>query len=144
VWHLTGSPFTWLTGHAAWDRHYEGLTKLVVDRYDFIAHAGFQAYANRRPYDVMNAAAVVFALVAVWPVFCRFGIAYAVFILINTLPPLAAGGLMSAGRLTCVLFPVFLWLGSAIPERHRAGWLATFASLQALTAALFYTWRPLY
>ena len=51
---------------------------------------------------------------------------------------------MSAGRLTSVLFPVFLWLGETIPDRHRTGWIATFASLQALTATLFYTWRPLY
>ena len=66
------------------------------------------------------------------------------FILINILPPLAAGGLMSAGRFSSVLFPAFLWLGAAVPARHRAGWIATFAAIQAFNAALFYTWRPLF
>lgn len=144
VWDLTGSPIAWLTGHAAWERHYQGLGALVVDRYDFIAGAGFQAYASRRPYDLLNAAAAVFALSAVWPVLRRLGLAYAAFIVVNIVPPLMAGGLLSAGRLTSVLFPVFLWLGAAVPDRHRSAWIATFASLQALCAALFYTWRPLY
>jgi hypothetical protein len=74
----------------------------------------------------------------------RFGAAYAVFILINILPPLADGGLMSAGRFSSVLFPAFLWLAAAVPMRHRAGWVTVFAALQAFNAALFYTWRPLY
>ena len=36
------------------------------------------------------------------------------------------------------------WLATAIPPTHRAGWIATFAALQAFCAALFYTWRPLF
>jgi len=80
----------------------------------------------------------------VWPVYRRLGLAYAVFILINILPPLAAGGLMSAGRFSSVLFPAFIWFAAWVPERHRSGWVASFAALQALNAILFYTWRPLY
>ena len=83
-------------------------------------------------------------MVAVWPVFRRFGLAYAVFILITILPPMAAGGMLSMGRVTSVLFPVFLWLGGAIPERNRPAWIATFAMLQAFVAVMFFTWRPLY
>jgi hypothetical protein len=60
------------------------------------------------------------------------------------LPPLAAGGFLSAGRFSSVMFPVFLWLAAAIPARHRPAWLVTFAALQAFNAVLFYTWRPLY
>lgn len=144
IWQLTGHPFTWLAGHAAWGRHYQGLSTLVVDRYDFIAHAGFATYASQRPYDLLNALGVVFVLASVWPVARRFGLAFAAFILVNVLPPLATGGLMSAGRFASVLFPSFLWLAAVMPARHRAAWIATFASLQALNAALFYTWRPLY
>ena len=66
------------------------------------------------------------------------------FILINILSPLAAGGLMSAGRFSSVLFPAFLWLGAAVPARHRSGWISTFAAIQAFNAALFYSWRPLF
>jgi hypothetical protein len=67
-----------------------------------------------------------------------------VFILINMLPALASGGLLSAGRFSAVMFPAFLWLASAVPVRHRPGWIAAFAALQAFNAALFYTWRPLF
>ena len=86
----------------------------------------------------------MFALIPVWPVARRFGLAFAVFILINILPPLAAGGLLSAGRFSSVLFPAFIWFGSVVPERQRPGWIAAFMALQALNAAMFYTWRQLY
>ncbi len=144
IWSLTGNPLAWAAGHAAWGRHYQGLSHLVATRYGFIASAGLLEYVNRQPFDLLNAAGALFALAAVWPVWRRFGTAFAAFMLINMLPPLAFGGLLSAGRLSSVLFPAFLWLGAAIPPRHRAGWIATFAVGQAFNAALFYTWRPLF
>jgi len=55
---------------------------------------------------------VLFVLSAVWPVARRLGLAYAVFILVNLLPPMAAGGLLSAGRFSAVLFPAFIWWAS--------------------------------
>jgi hypothetical protein len=63
---------------------------------------------------------------------------------INILPPLAAGGFLSAGRFSSVLFPAFVWFASAVPDRHRPAWLASFMAVQAFNATLFYTWRPLY
>jgi len=141
---LTGNPLAWAAGHAAWGRHYEGLGTLLSDRYDLISRMGVVGYITYLPYDFLNAIGVVVVLASVWPVTRRFGLAYAVFILINILPPLADGGLMSAGRFSSVLFPAFLWLAAAVPLRHRAGWITTFAALQAFNAALFYTWRPLY
>jgi hypothetical protein len=67
-----------------------------------------------------------------------------VLILVFILPPLAAGGLVSAGRFSAVLFPAFIWLAAAVPPKHRPAWLASFAAFQALNAAMFYTWRQLY
>jgi hypothetical protein len=142
--HLTGNPLAWAAGHVAWGRHYEGLATVVTDRYDLISRVGFIGYVTELPYDFLNALGVALILASVWPVARRFGAAYAVFILINILPPLADGGLMSAGRFSAVLFPAFLWLAAAVPVRHRAGWITVFAALQAFNAALFYTWRPLY
>jgi hypothetical protein len=144
IWRLTGDPLAWAAGHVAWGRHYQGLTTLVADRYHYIANQGVATYVGRRPDDFLNGLGVVFVLTAVWPVARRFSVAYAVFLLINMLPPLASGGLMSAGRFSAVMFPAFLWLAAAVPTRHRAGWIAGFASLQAFNAALFYTWRPLF
>jgi hypothetical protein len=83
-------------------------------------------------------------LAAVWPVWRRFGIAYAVFILINIVPPLTTGGFLSAGRFSSVLFPAFVSLAAAITPRQRTAWIVSFAVLQAMCAALFYTWRPLF
>jgi hypothetical protein len=77
------------------------------------------------------------------PVAYRVGAAYAVLILVVMLPPIANGGWLSAGRFSSVLFPVFVWLADAIPERHRTAWIVGFTAFQALNATLFYTWRPL-
>jgi len=147
IWHLTGDPLAWVAGHVAWGRRYQGyqgLAALVGHRYDIIANAGVGGYVASLPLDVLNGLGVVFVLATVWPVARRLGLAYAVFLLINILPPLAAGGLVSAGRFSSVLFPSFIWLAGAVPPQHRPGWIATFAALQALSAALFYTWRQLY
>ena len=144
VWSLTGNPFAWIVGHAAWGRRYTGLTSLVTDRYNYVANAGVYGYVSQLPLDLLNAMGVVFVLVTAWPVARRFGVAYAAFMLINILIPIADGGLLSAGRFSSVLFPAFLWLASVVPARHRSGWIATFAASQAFNASLFYTWRQLY
>ena len=89
-------------------------------------------------------ASVIFILAAVWPVFRRFGLPYAALLLVNLLPPMAAGGLLSIGRVTSTLFPAFLWLAAAVPARHRMAWVTFFAVLQGFGAVLFFTWRPLY
>jgi hypothetical protein len=144
VWTKAGSPFAWIAGHAAWGRHYSGLTALVSDRYNYIASAGLYGYVSQLPIDLLNALGVIFVLAAAWPVARRLGLAYAVFILINILPPIAQGGLMSAGRFSSVLFPAFIWMAAAVPPPHRGGWIASFAALEALNAAMFYTWRQLF
>jgi hypothetical protein len=65
-------------------------------------------------------------------------------ILVNMLPPLAAGGFLSAGRLSAVMFPVFLWLAARLPASHVGGWVASFMAIQAMNASFFYTWRELF
>jgi mannosyltransferase PIG-V len=144
IWRLTGNPFAWAAGHAAWGRTYQGLSTLVTQRFRIITEGGLPAYVGHEPYDFLNGLGVLFVLAAVWPLARRFSLAYAVFILINILPPLSAGGLMSAGRFSSVLFPAFFWFASAVPAAHRIGWIAAFAAFEAFNAALFYTWRPLF
>jgi hypothetical protein len=144
IWQLTGDPLAWEKGHAAWGREYSGLGVLVTQRYEWLSQGGLYAYTSQVPGDLLNAIGPIFVLATAWPVARRFGLAYAVFILINILPPLAAGGLLSAGRFASVIFPAFVWFGSAVPERHRPAWQAGFMAIQALNAILFYTWRPLF
>ena len=144
VWNLTGDPLALTRGHVAWGRTYQGLGTLVARQYSILANAGLSGYVGTPGYDVLNAMGALFAIATVWPVWRRLGVAYALFLLINILPALATGGLLSAGRFSSVLFPAFIWLAVAVPAHHRAGWIAAFASLQAFNAALFYTWRPLF
>jgi hypothetical protein len=65
-------------------------------------------------------------------------------LLVNLLPPMMAGGFLSIGRVTSTLFPAFLWLGAALPPRHRTPCAVVFAVLQGFAAVMFFTWRPLY
>jgi hypothetical protein len=144
VYYLTGNPLQWAAQHAAWGRVYRGLDALVVDRIQYIQANGLYDYASTLGLDMINALAVIFALGSVWPVFRRFGAPYAAMVLLNVLVPLTLGGVLSMGRLTSTIFPMFLWLGAAIPARHRSSWLIGFAMLQAVFAVTFFTWRPLY
>jgi len=141
---LTGVWFAWARSHEAWGRTYQGLGTLVSHQYSILANAGLSGYVGTPGYDVLNAIGALFALATVWPVTRRLGLAYGLFMVVNIVPALANGGLLSAGRFSSVLFPAFIWLAAAIPSNQRAGWIASFAALQAFGAALFYTWRPLF
>jgi hypothetical protein len=144
IYFLTGNPLQWAAQHAAWGRVYRGFDAVVGDQIEHIQHNGLYDYASSRPLDMMHAVVLILVLASVRPVYRRFGAPYAAMILLNVLPPLTMGGLLSMGRVTSVIFPTFLWLGAAIPARHRSGWLIGFAMLQALCAIAFFTWRPLY
>jgi hypothetical protein len=128
----------------AWGRTYQGLGTLVSHQYSILANAGLSGYVGTPGYDVLNASGALFAIVTIWPVTRHLGLAYGLFMVVNIVPALANGGLLSAGRFSSVLFPAFIWLAAAIPSNQRAGWIASFAALQAFGAALFYTWRPLF
>lgn len=144
IWRLTGDPLAFLAGQMAWGRTYQGVGTLVAKQYSILANAGLSGYVGTPGYDVLNAMGALFAIATIWPVWRRLGSAYGLFMALNILPALANGGLLSAGRFSSVLFPAFVWLATAVPPSHRAGWIATFAALQAFSAALFYTWRPLF
>lgn len=57
---------------------------------------------------------------------------------------LELGGMMSIGRMSSVLFPLFLWMGAIVPARHVAALIAGSCVLQGLIAGLFFTWRPVF
>jgi len=144
IWSLTGNPFKWAAQNVAWGRVYRSLDLVLTDRVVFIANNGLYSYVTTQTIDLFYLLAVLLALGAIWPVYRRFGLPYAVFILITVLPPMAAGGLLSMGRVTSILFPVFLWMGAAVPATHRTAWIALFACLQGFVAVMFFTWRPLF
>ena len=144
VYFLTGSPFQWAAQNIGWGRVYRSIDTVFTDRVAYMYRAGVYGYISELPTDFMYAVAVLFVFASLWGVYRRFGLPYTAFLLLNTLPPMAAGGLLSMGRVTSVLFPAFLWMAAVVPERHRAAWIAVFACLQGFVAVMFFTWRPLY
>jgi hypothetical protein len=139
IYSMTGRPLAWLEAHAAWGRTFG--TWVSHGPFQELAYGGLYDYTRSQPIDAVNFAAVLLALAAIWPVTRRFGVPYGVFIAVNVIPPLTSGGLLSIGRVTAALFPVFFWLAAVIPARHRVAWLVGFAMLQGWGAALFFTWR---
>jgi hypothetical protein len=140
---MTGNPFQWIQMHAAWGREFTGIQWLINPIHEMWLF-GLEGFVRSDTARALNFVAVVFALVLLVPVTRRLGLAYGLFIVANLIPPLTRGGLLSMGRLTSTLFPMFIWLALATSERARDRWIAVFAMGEGLMAMLFYTWRPPY
>jgi hypothetical protein len=143
VYQLTGNPLQWALVHEAWGRKFEGFSALT-EPLSFIRRYGLSASLRDMSPTIMNSIAALCAMAAAVPVTRHLGLAYGAFIVVNVMASLASGGYLSAGRVTATLFPVFLWLGIAVPDRHRDAWIAAFAIGQGLLAVLYFTWRPPY
>ena len=85
--------------------------------------------------DVLPLAAA-FALAR--PVARRFGVAYAAFIAVELLASVLFTAESAPGPHSAVLFPLFLWLGAAIPASQRFAWVGVFALLQGLASVLLF------
>jgi hypothetical protein len=143
VKHLTGDWFGWARLHEAWGRSYAGVEPLASG-IGWAANEGLIRVLAERPFNTFNGAALVFVLAMLWPVWRRLGLSWAAIIAVNVVPPLLAGGLMSMGRITATIFPVFVALPLVLPRRAVAPTVCVFAAAQGLAAVLFFTWRPLY
>ncbi|MGH9409141.1 MAG: hypothetical protein ACRD1V_06775, partial [Vicinamibacterales bacterium] len=143
VYHITGSWFGWARLHEAWGRSYEGLAP-ATRAYHWISEQGLVSVVQDLPSDTLNALGLLFALAMLWPVLRKVGVAYAVFVLINIVPPFVAGGVLSMGRLTATLFPLFLALAAIVPRRAIAPLVTVFGMGQGLAAVLFFTWHQLF
>jgi hypothetical protein len=136
----TGVWFAWARVQVAWGRALSGgAASSTVD-----LSGGILQFAVDHPYTAFNAIGLAFATALIWPVWRRFGLAWTVYVLINVLPPLISGGLLSFGRMSSTLFPLFLALGAVVPSRAWPVVAISFGLLQGFFAALFYTWRDLY
>ena len=140
---LTGVWFAWARSHEAWGRTYQGWGPFVT-AFGWLRDEPFLQVVTNIPYNTLNALGVLFGLALTYPVFRRFGAAFGVFVLVNLVPPLFAGGVLSMGRLSSTLFPLFLALAAIVPPRSLPAWVAAFGIGQGLCAALFFTWRELF
>jgi hypothetical protein len=117
---------------------------LFWDDAEYLATHGFSEYIKWQSVDALQVVAAFLTLAAVIPIYRRRGLAYAAFVAITVALPLSIGGFLSMGRVTSVLFPMFIWLGSAIGPDLRMSVVAASAMLQALCALGFFTWRSPY
>lgn len=141
IYQLTGRPFAWSEVQVAWGRTYQLTTWLGEDLAHMSEH-GLLWYVEAVPVTVLNALAAAASLALLWQVVRRAGFAYALFIVMSLGPAIASGGLMSVGRFTSTLFPLFFALATVVPERHLPSVIMVFSVLQGLIAVLFFTWRP--
>jgi hypothetical protein len=92
---------------------------------------------------IPNALALAVVAMALVPLTRSLGAAYGLYVVANIAPPLFRHGLMSVGRFSSVLFPVFAWLAIRLRGRARTRLVVAFAIGQAVLAALFFTWHPI-
>jgi hypothetical protein len=143
LYRLTGVWFAWARSHEAWGRTYQGFGPLV-SAFERLRDEPFLQVLTNNPFNTLNAMGVLFALALTYPVFRRLGAAWGVFVLVTLVPPLLAGGVLSMGRLSATLFPLFLAQATLVAPRNIPAWAAVFGIGQGLCAALFFTWRALY
>jgi len=143
LFNLTGVWFAWARSHEAWGRTYQGLGPFVT-AFGWLRDEPFLQVVGNIPFNTLNTLGVIFALALTYPVFRRLGLAWGVFVLVNIVPPLFAGGVLSMGRVSATLFPLFLALAAIVPRRNVPAWVAAFAVGQGLCTTLFFTWRELF
>jgi mannosyltransferase PIG-V len=143
VQHVTGSWFGWARLQVTWGRTFVGLAP-IARGLGWIQNEGLLRVVGGLPFDALNALGLLFALVLLWPTVRRVGVAGAVLVLLNVVPPVVSGGVLSMGRMTSTLFPLFLALAAIVPPRMVTPLVTVFAIGQGLAATLFFTWRPLF
>ena len=140
IYSLTGNPFEWREAHTAWGRSFTGTPTLLLPL-ETIQHAGLISYTSAQPIEALNALGALFSCALIWPVTHRLGPAYGLFMVLNVGPPLLFGGFLAMGRVTSLLFPMFIYLAMILGDRQRQALVSGFACVQGLSAVLFFTWR---
>jgi hypothetical protein len=139
-----GDGFAWVRGQAAWGRVFRGLHLFAADRFLYLRDMGLVGYLLNEPFDALNTAAAFLALGSAIPIARRLGLAYGALMVVMILPPLLMGGATSIGRMTSILFPLFIWLAAILRDQQRIAVITTFATLQGFAAVLFFSFRQLY
>jgi hypothetical protein len=143
LYRRTGVWFAWSRVQGAWGRALgAGVPGISESSWD--VGGGLASWIASNPYTALNAIGLLFALAFLWPVWRKVGIPWATFVALNVLLPLLMGGLLSMGRLTSTMFPLFLACSAQLSPRAGTGCAVAFGLLQGLAAALFFTWRPLF
>lgn len=146
IYRLSGNPLEWAATIERWGYYPGGspvgalyglASALVTHPYAFLTGE------RMAPYDTLNAAAALAAVVAVPFVWRRYGPAYGVFMIANLWLPLSSGQVEGMGRYVSVMFPLFLWLASLSTTSFTLT-TVVFATLYTLCLALFTNIHPIF
>ena len=140
IYRLTGDPLAWREAHTAWGRDYTGFPPLFVWLGAF-GENGIMHYTSSQPIEALNALFAVLTCTLIWPVTRKLGPEYGLLMVLNVVPPLLFGGFLSMGRVTSLLFPMFMYLALVLADRQRQAVVCGFACIQGLAAVLFFTWH---
>jgi hypothetical protein len=124
-----GDPFVWLANQAAWPNNAGQPPPNMPASINF--------------WSIPNALSLGLVVVSFTPVTRLLGAASALFVTVNIALPLLRHGLLSVGRFSSVMFPVFAWLATRVRGRARTRLILAFAVGQAVLAALFFIWKPI-
>jgi len=142
VYGMTGHPLQWVAAQQEWHRALDPWA-FVTRRWGAIGDLGLAGYVTSQPVDAITLVVTVIALAAAGVAVRRREWLYAALIA-GYLAPALAIDLPATGRLSAVLFPVFLWLARSTPPRPRAALAGLFALTQAYLAVQFFLWKPPY
>jgi hypothetical protein len=132
----TGSWLAWMEAQQRWGRESTNPLRVASMVLTGVRDLGLFDYVVQQPYDAANAIASLLALVAIVPVTQRFGLGAGSFVGLSVLVPLSFGGLLSIGRFTSVLFPIFMWLATL---SRRPVLPIAFGVMQCVLAWMFFT-----
>ncbi len=144
IWKLTGDPLAWAEGHAAWGRQYSGLLPLAIKYYGYMAESGPYIFTVALPFDTLNGLGALFVhrrgVAGVAPLRAAVRGVHP-----HQHPPAAGGRRLSLDRtvLRRALSGLHLVrVGRARAASSRLDRLVH--GVQALNAALFYTWHEMF
>jgi hypothetical protein len=136
----TGGALEWVRAQEGWGGRIEPLA-FLTRRWDAVTATGFLNYIVADAVDAMTFCAVLLAVgcALVWS--ARRNWLYAALIVVYLMPAILID-LPASGRMTSVLFPVFLLLAQCTRGTRFVLLVATFAAGQLYLASQFFSWRP--
>ena len=138
---LTGDWLAWVRVQQAWGRDSNAAPSLG-NLINWLDDGILMTVISRHPDDSLNALGLLFVVLMLWAVFSRVGFAAGVFVVLNIAPAVLSGGVLSMGRLSATMFPLFMALAAILPRPWVVPLLIVWAMGQGLVATLFFTWHP--
>ena len=144
---LSGNPFEWYYAIERWGYYPGGnpLAGLYAIGHALVTRPmQFLVDERMAPYDTLNAVVATFALCLIPLVWKRFGLGYALVVVLGLAVPLSSGQYEGLGRYCAVLFPIPIWLGSLRGEARLTWLVACFVLFYTLGLVLFGNVHPLF